>query len=78
MLAEMPSAKQKKRHRISGLSIMAAALLPLLLAGCRRHHFPQYPANYREFAYITNSGSNTVTVLDLVHLRQDRTLQVGD
>lgn len=49
----------------------------LLLAGCRRHHFPQYPDNYREFAYVTNSGSNTVTVLDLVHLRQDRVLQVG-
>lgn len=35
------------------------------------------PAGYREFAYISNGGSNTVTVLDLVYLRQDRTLQVG-
>ena len=54
-----------------------AAVLPLALAGCRRHHFPQYPENYREFGYVTNSGSDTVTVLDLVHLRQDRVLQVG-
>jgi YVTN family beta-propeller protein len=35
------------------------------------------PVGYREFAYISNGGSNTVTVLDLVYLRQDRTLQVG-
>lgn len=54
-------------------------LLPLciLLSGCRRTHFPQYPANYREYAYVTNGGSNTVTVLDLVNLRQDRVLEVG-
>ena len=35
------------------------------------------PEGYREFAYISNGGSNTVSVLDLVYLRQDRTLQVG-
>ena len=39
--------------------------------------FSQYPSDYREFAYVTNSGSNTVTVLDLVHLRQDRVVAVG-
>src|ERR1700743_1651580 len=44
---------------------------------CRRSGFPDIPAGYREFAYISNGGSNTVTVLDLVYLRQDRTLQVG-
>jgi YVTN family beta-propeller protein len=62
---------------MGGRHLLACLLLVLALAGCRRHHFPQYPANYREFAYVTNSGSNTVTVLDLVHLRQDRVLQVG-
>ena len=51
--------------------------LPLLLSGCRREHFPEYPEDYREFAYVTNGGSNTVTVLDLVNLRQERVLQVG-
>ena len=35
------------------------------------------PDGYREFAYVSNSASNTVSVLDLVYLRQDRTLQVG-
>ena len=39
--------------------------------------FPTYPANYHEFAYISNGPSNTVTVLDLVYLRQDRVLAVG-
>jgi YVTN family beta-propeller protein len=49
----------------------------LILTGCRRHHFPHYPADFREYAYVTNTGSNTVTVLDLVNLRQDRVLSVG-
>jgi YVTN family beta-propeller protein len=52
-------------------------LLPLILSGCRRNHFPQYPANFREYAYVSNGGSNTVSVLDLVNLRQDRVLAVG-
>ena len=47
------------------------------ISGCRRSSFPDVPAGYREFAYISNGSSNTVTVLDLVYLRQDRTLQVG-
>jgi YVTN family beta-propeller protein len=58
--------------------IIVAALAFLLgLSGCRRSSFPDVPAGYREYAYISNGGSNTVTVLDLVYLRQDRTLQVG-
>ena len=47
------------------------------LAGCRRHDFPQYPPNYREYAYITNGVSNTVTVIDVVNVRLDRELPVG-
>jgi len=49
----------------------------LTISGCRRSSFPDVPDGFREFAYISNGGSNTVTVLDLVYLRQDRTLQVG-
>lgn len=52
-------------------------LLALPLAGCRPHDFPQYPPNYREYAYVTNGGSNTVTVLDVVNVRLDRELPVG-
>ncbi len=54
-------------------------LLPLLLtAGCRRMRFPQLAADYREYAYVTNGGGGTVSVLDLVNFRPDRTLRVGD
>ena len=67
-LAEMP-----KRVRF-GLAAMAGLLL--LPVGCRSH-FPDVPAGYREFAYVSNGGSNTVSVLDLVYLRPDRTLLVG-
>jgi YVTN family beta-propeller protein len=49
----------------------------VLPVGCRRNHFPDVPAGYREFAYVSNGAANTVSVLDLVYLRQDRTLQVG-
>ena len=41
------------------------------------HDFPQYPPNYREYAYVTNGGSGTVTVLDVVNVRLDRELPVG-
>jgi YVTN family beta-propeller protein len=50
-------------------------LITLGAAGCRRD--VDYPANYREYAYISNGGSNTVTVLDLVNMRQDRVIAVG-
>jgi YVTN family beta-propeller protein len=55
----------------------ALAALPLLLTGCRKNSFPEYAANYREFAYVSDGATGTVTVLDLVYLRQDRVLQVG-
>ena len=60
-------------------SALPVASLVLLAAfsGCRRSHFPDVPAGYREYAYVTNGASNTVSVLDIVNLRQDRTLQVG-
>lgn len=47
------------------------------MAGCHRNHFPKYAPNYREFAYVSDGAAGTVTVLDLVHLRQERILQVG-
>ncbi len=49
----------------------------LTLVGCRTHDFPDYPSNYREYAYVTNGGSNTVTVIDVVNVRQDRVIPVG-
>ena len=51
------------------------ALITLGASGCQRD--AGYPPNYREYAYISNGGSNTVTVLDLVNMRQDRVIAVG-
>jgi YVTN family beta-propeller protein len=55
----------------------SVALGLLALTACQPHDFPQYPANYREYAYVTNQGSATVTVLDVVNVRLDRELPVG-
>lgn len=62
---------------LRSLCSLLAAISLLSLAGCHPHEFPDYPANYREYAYITNGGSNTVTALDVVNLRQDRVIPVG-
>jgi len=55
----------------------AIALLALALSGCRPHDFPQYPPDYREYAYVTNGGSGTVSVFDVVNVRLDREVAVG-
>jgi YVTN family beta-propeller protein len=49
----------------------------VLLTACRTSDFPQYPSNYREYAYVTNGGSGTVSVFDVVNVRLDRELAVG-
>ncbi|MDR3774396.1 MAG: YncE family protein [Terracidiphilus sp.] len=61
----------------SKLALIPALLALLALAGCRKQEFPQYPADYREYAYVTNGGSGTVTVLDVVNVRVDREIAVG-
>jgi YVTN family beta-propeller protein len=35
------------------------------------------PKNYREFAYVSNGGSGTVSVIDLLTLRPAKTITVG-
>ena len=47
------------------------------LTACRPHDFPQYAPNYREYAYVTNGGSGTVSVYDVVNVRVDREIPVG-
>lgn len=51
--------------------------MPVLLAGCRRKHFPRYPSDFREYAWVTNGGGNSVTVLDLVDMQTAATIPVG-
>jgi YVTN family beta-propeller protein len=67
------------RNFLFFLRILSIASFAFLLSsvGCHRSGFPDVPAGYREYAYVSNGSSNTVTILDLVYLRQDRTLQVG-
>ena len=62
-----------------GLSgrLFAVCVAGLALTGCRPHDFPQYPSNYREYAYVTNGASGTVSVLDVVDVRLDREVLVG-
>jgi YVTN family beta-propeller protein len=65
-------------QRIASIAVACSSLAAILfLTACARPTFPDYPANYHEFAYISNGVANTVTVLDLVYLRQDRVLAVG-
>ena len=57
------------------VAVLTSSLL--LAAGCTRPGFPAYADGVREFAYVANSAGNTVTILDLVYLRPDRTIPVG-
>lgn len=70
--------RSHNRHsRFAAAHVFVFSILALALAGCHQHDFPQYPANYREYAYVTNGDSGTVTVLDVVNVRVDRELAVG-
>jgi YVTN family beta-propeller protein len=71
------SADKSRKPPARCVAAFVAASLLFLPLGCRRGRFPDVPAGYREFAYVSNGASNTVSVLDLVYMRQDRTLQVG-
>lgn len=75
LVRRMPSYLRSISARAS---IAVLSLTLTTFTACRRHDFPQYSADYREYAYVTNGGSNTVSVLDLVNMRQDRVLRVGD
>jgi len=67
----------ENRSRIWQSAPIAAGILSLFITGCRTHDFPQYAPNYREYVYVTNGGSDTVTILDVVNVRVDRELPVG-
>lgn len=69
--------EQRRRVRLLPLILAAGAGLFLLPAGCGRVKFPQYPSNFRECAWVTNGGSNSVTVLDLVTMQPANTIAVG-
>ena len=69
----MDPASRRKRVLLPVVGL----LLATLLSGCRTGAFPHYPAAYREYAYVANGGADTVSILDLVNVRQQAVLQVG-
>jgi len=77
------NAQRTNGRRIKARSSKAPALAIGLagfisfLTGCQPHDFPQYPANYREYVYVTNGQGGTLTILDAVNLRLDREIRVG-
>lgn len=73
----VPASSKDNLFRSTLPGLLSAVLLCGGLVACRSNSFPDVPPGYREYAYISNGGANTVTVLDLVFVRQDRTLQVG-
>jgi YVTN family beta-propeller protein len=77
----VPPGKSTKHTRSTPWSCgcFALSLVALLgvTSGCKKHDFPAYADNYREYAYVSNGGDGTVTVLDLTSLRQDRVVTVG-
>ncbi|MGC8548714.1 MAG: YncE family protein [Acidobacteriaceae bacterium] len=68
---------RRRSRRLSSVLLGSLSVAALLLTGCTRKHLPTYPSNLREYAYVTNGGSNTVTVINVKYLRVDRTIQVG-
>ncbi len=72
-LLSLPRHQPARSLALAGI----AAVFLVAATGCHRSGFPVYPSNYREFAYVTNGGSDTVSVIDLVNLRSDRVVQAG-
>ncbi|HEX4019534.1 MAG TPA: beta-propeller fold lactonase family protein [Acidobacteriaceae bacterium] len=77
-MTNFPSKSRNRPLHAGCSALLFLGTISLLLTGCRPHDFPTYPANYREYLYVTNGGSNTVTVLDVVNVRLDRTIRVGN
>lgn len=77
MINDRWSAIRVDRSTIRSATRLVLGLFAVAIAGCRSHDFPKYPPNYREYVYVTNGGSDTVTVIDVVNVRVDRELQVG-
>ncbi|HEX4005573.1 MAG TPA: YncE family protein [Acidobacteriaceae bacterium] len=76
----LPGARRKARmgRRLAACCAVALAGAALMsLSGCRRVKFPRYPSDFREYAWVTNGGSNSVTVLDLLNMQQNGAIDVG-
>lgn len=78
MLAKVKIAWHKVcSYRVQVSCGFVVCCISLLNGGCKQRGFNEHQAGFHEFAYVANTEGNTVTVLDLVYLRTDRTLRVG-
>lgn len=70
---------RRANSRTSTLRLLVClpACAALLLAGCRHRGFPRYPSDFREYAWVTDGGSDSVTVLDLINMISAKTIPVG-
>jgi len=66
------------QRQFARVLLIAGVALPLVISGCRRKHFPHYPSDFREYAWVTNGGGNSVTAFDLVNMTTAATIPVGD
>jgi YVTN family beta-propeller protein len=58
--------------------LLSLTVLALLCAGGCTQKLPNYPPAYREYAYVTNGKSNSVTVLDMRNYNSVATIPVGN
>lgn len=74
-----PQHARFSRWRRCGTRLFIAlpACAALLLFGCRHRGFPRYPSDFREYAWVTDGGGNSVTVLDLINMVSAATIPVG-
>jgi len=70
-------APTRRRGRLLLLVLVVAVLLVALFAYWRGMATDSAPVGTREFAYITNSKSDSVTVLDVEAMRAVGTIAVG-
>jgi YVTN family beta-propeller protein len=59
------------------LHVIPLVFSVLLGTGCQTEQLPNYPRAYREYAYVTNGKSNTVSVLDIDTYKSIKTVAVG-
>src|SRR5204862_5922292 len=60
------------------LASYSLLIIPLAFTACTTEKLPDYPRAYREYAYVTNGKSNTVSVLDLDTYHSIKTIPVGN
>ena len=63
-------------HLRPTISSLILLIISALLSSCTQK-LPDYPPSYREYAYVTNSKSDSVTVVDLRTFRTAATIVVG-